>query len=186
MQNVSALLHSSTTDTQRADIEPTLLAYPEHLRALAITHGVVVRQLQPRQTYKDASPALRRLRIDVDAWPVPPAGLFIVEERTVLLRAATPMTIAHEFGHALDCALGGGVYLSGYDPAIRDAWNKARAYVTPYAASGLDEYFAESCRAFVGVNDAKSLWPVATRERLFSVDARLHAILDGIFAEEAA
>ena len=26
------------------------------------------------------------------------------------------MTVAHEFGHALDCALGGGVYLSGVDP----------------------------------------------------------------------
>jgi Mlc titration factor MtfA (ptsG expression regulator) len=52
------------------------------------------------------------------------------------------MTIAHEFAHALDCALGGAVYLSGVDPRIRRTFASATAFVTPYAASACDEYFA--------------------------------------------
>ena len=113
----------------------------------------------------ELSPALRRLGAGVDRWPIPPAGLFVVEERTIYLRSISPMTIAHEFAHALDCALGGGVYLSGVDPRIRRAFASATAFVTPYAASACDEYFAECMRAYVEVNDPHSLWPRATRER---------------------
>ena len=51
------------------------------------------------------------------------------------------MTVAHEFGHALDCALGGGVYRSGIDPELRRLYVEARTFVTPYAATGIDEYF---------------------------------------------
>jgi hypothetical protein len=88
------------------------------------------------------SGALRRLASGVDDWPVPPAGLFVVEARAVYLRSTSPMTVAHEFAHALDCALGGRVYLSSVDPRVRRAFRDARAFITPYAASGLDEYFA--------------------------------------------
>jgi len=42
---------------------------------------------------------LRRLASGVDDWPVPPAGLFVVEERTIYLRSTSPMTVAHEFAH---------------------------------------------------------------------------------------
>jgi len=49
--------------------------------------------------YCDVSPALQRLGVDVDAWPVPQAGLFVVEERTVFLRSRSPMTIGHEVAH---------------------------------------------------------------------------------------
>jgi hypothetical protein len=91
------------------------------------------------------------------------------------------MTIAHEFAHALDCALGGGVYLSGVDPRIRRAFASATAFVTPYAASACDEYFAECMRAFVEVNDPHSLWPRATRDRLWSVDPRMAAIVASLF-----
>ncbi len=125
---------------------------------------------------------MRRLGVDVDAWPVAPAGLFVVEERTVYLRSATPMTVAHEFAHGLDCALGGGVYRSGYDTAIRRAFARARAYVTPYAATGLDEYFAESLRAYVEVNDPHSPWPKATRTRLLALDEPMHEIVSDLFA----
>jgi hypothetical protein len=113
---------------------------------------------------------------------VPPAGLFVVEERTVYLRSTSPMTVAHEFAHALDCSLGGGVYLSGVDPRIRRAFRSARAFVTPYASSGLDEYFAECLRARVEVNDLHSPWPRATRERLREIDPAMATILESLFA----
>lgn len=92
------------------------------------------------------------------------------------------MTIAHEFAHGLDCALGDGVYRSGYDTTVRAAYARARSFVTPYAATGLDEYFAESVRAYVEINDPHSPWPAATRERLASVDPAIHAFLRQLFA----
>lgn len=139
--------------------------------------------LQERQKYVDASLALRRLAVNVDGWPIPPAGLFVVEERTVYLRSTSAMTVCHEAGHALDCALGGGFYLSGVDPRIRRAFSSATAFVTPYAASACDEYFAEAVRAWTGANDNPSLWPRATRERLQSVDPRMAEIVANLFAE---
>ena len=94
------------------------------------------------------------------------------------------MTVAHEFAHGLDCALGGGVYRSGYDGTIRRSFANARAFVTPYAATGLDEYFAECVRAFVEVNDARSAWPRATRERLRELDPPMCDYLKALFATE--
>ncbi len=96
------------------------------------------------------------------------------------------MTVAHEFAHALDCALGGGVYLSSVDPRIRRAFDGATAFVTPYAASGIDEYFAEALRAWVECNDPQSLWPRATRARLRSIDPRMAAIVASLFTHELA
>ncbi len=144
--------------------------------------GVNVVPLPRGARYRELSRALARLGIDVDAWPAPPAGLFVVEERTVYLRSRSPMTVTHEFGHALDCVLGGGVYRSGIDPVIRGCFTAARAFVTPYAATGLDEYFAEALRAYVEANDAASAWPPATRERLRSLDPALHAYVEELFA----
>jgi len=146
--------------------------------------AIRVHVLRDCDTYRAASPVLRRLGIDVDAWPAPPAGLFVVEERRVYLRAVGAMTVAHEFGHALDCALGGGTYRSTADPAIRRAYASARAFVTPYAASGIDEYFAEAMRAHVGANDPASPWPDATRERLRTVDPEIARIVGGLFRSE--
>jgi hypothetical protein len=120
----------------------------------------------------------------VDDWPAAPAGLFVVEERTVYLRSRSPMTVAHEFGHALDCALGGGVYRSGICPKVRKHFNAAREYVTPYAATGLDEYFAEAIRAYVEANDSVSLWPRATRARLRRIDPPMFAYVDRLFSVE--
>ncbi|GAC1573224.1 MAG: hypothetical protein NVS3B7_04350 [Candidatus Elarobacter sp.] len=138
------------------------------------------------QRYRDRSQTLRRLSAGIDEWPVPPAGLFVVEERTVYLRSTSVMTVAHEFAHALDCALGGGVYLSSVDPRIRRAFDRARAYVTPYAASGLDEYFAESMRAWIDANDPRSPWPRATRARLRAIDPPMATILERLFAYDLA
>lgn len=156
--------------------------------ALVYAHRSSVRVvlLRAGELYRGASPALARLGIDVDAWPAPPAGLFVVEERTLYLRSRSPMTVAHEFGHALDCALGGGVYRSSVDPRVRAFFANATAFVTPYAATGLDEYFAESLRAFVGVNDPASPWPRATPERLRRIDPAMHEYVDELFRSEFA
>ncbi len=179
---VSALL-VDTSECDRAVIADHLRAYPMPLLKRLVSVGCRVRPLLGAERYRDVSPALRRLGVDVDAWPVPPAGLFVVEERTVYLRSLSAMTIGHEVAHAIDCALGDGVYRSGFDPQIRSAFAAARAFVTPYAASGLDEYFAECVRAYADVlNDPDSPWPRATRERLRSCDPAMHAIVAEIFA----
>jgi hypothetical protein len=93
------------------------------------------------------------------------------------------MTWFHETQHLIDMTLGGGVYLSGIDPRIRRCFNSATAFVTPYAASACDEYFAESSRAYWGEhsNDAHSLWPRATRERLQQLDPAMFLIVQEIF-----
>ena len=166
----------------RAAIDAVLDRFGDGALRLAAAAKVRVVHLRHCEGYRDRSPALSRIANGVDAWPVPPAGLFVVEERAVYLRSPSPMTVAHEFAHALDCALGGGVYMSGIDPRIRRAFEGARAFVTPYAASALDEYFAESLRAWVEVNDAVSPWPRATRARLRAVDPAMVDILETLFA----
>jgi len=180
----AALLPSRVSARAARAISATLSRFGAGALLYAVAKGMRIVPLTPRRRYADVSTALRRLGVDVDAWPVPPAGLFVVEERTVYLRSASPMTVAHEFGHAIDCALGGGIYRSGYDPEIRAAFGAARSFVTPYAATGLDEYFAESLRAYVGVNDAHSPWPKATRKRLREIDPAMFDCLESLFATE--
>lgn len=169
---------------QAAAISAVLGRFGRGALALAHDAGTRIVALRSGERFDDRSGALRRLGAGVDQWPIPPAGLFVVEERTMYLRSTSPMTIAHEFAHALDCALGGGIYLSGVDPRIRRAFDGATAFVTPYAASGVDEYFAEALRAWVECNDPRSLWPRATRARLWSLDARIATIVAGLFANE--
>ncbi|MGP6190425.1 MAG: hypothetical protein ACLPSH_10175 [Vulcanimicrobiaceae bacterium] len=138
-----ARLFSCAPPTTMHEIfDATLQRYPRTIIELLVKNDTRIVPLLPAQRYQDASEALRRLGVDVDAWPVPPAGLFVVEERTMYVRSISPMTISHEAGHALDCALGGGVYYSGTNTRLRRAFANARAFVTPYSACGLDEYFA--------------------------------------------
>jgi hypothetical protein len=162
----------------------TLIRFGHGALAYAVRSRIRVVLLLPDELYREASPALARLGIDVDAWPAPPAGLFVVEERALFLRSRSPMTVAHEFGHALDCALGGGVYRSGIDPQVRALFANATSFVTPYAATGVDEYFAESLRAYVEVNDPASPWPRATRARLRHSDPGMHEFIEHLFAVE--
>lgn len=165
-------------------IVTTLVRFGMGPLAYALNARIRVVLLGTGESFAHGSPALTRLGIDVDAWPSPPAGLFVVEERTVYLRSRSPMTVAHEFAHALDCALGGGVYRSGVDPRVRTLFGNAPAFVTPYAATGIDEYFAESIRAYVEINDPASSWPRATRRRLLRVDPAMHDYVDRIFRTE--
>lgn len=166
------------------EIEATLRGFGERALRFAERAGIRIVPLEEGERYTIASAALRRLGIEIDDWPAPPAGLFVVEERTMYLRSCSRMTVAHEFAHALDCALGGGVYRSSVDPRIRRAYARARTFVTPYAASGIDEYFAESIRAYVGINDPSSLWPPATRARLLAVDPPIAHLIDDVFRRE--
>jgi hypothetical protein len=159
----------------------TLARFGADALRFAKRSGISVCALRTGERYRDRSPGLTRLGVDVDAWPAPPAGLFVVEERRVYLRSRSPMTVAHEFGHALDCALGGGVYRSGIDAHFRAIFSAARAFVTPYAATGIDEYFAEALRAYVEANDAASHWPRATRLRLRKIDPQLFEYVDRLF-----
>jgi hypothetical protein len=161
-----------------------LLRFGRGALAYAARNRIRVRLLRSGELYREASQALARLGIDVDAWPAPPAGLFVVEERALYLRSRSPMTVAHEFGHALDCALGGGVYRSGIDPQVRALFTNAVRFVTPYAATGVDEYFAESLRAYVEVNDPASPWPRATRARLRHADPGMHEFVELLFVRE--
>ncbi|HEY4434028.1 MAG TPA: hypothetical protein VGM99_06460 [Candidatus Cybelea sp.] len=175
-------------NVRRRPAEPvvvaTLLLFGQGALAYAVRRGIRILLLRPGELYRQASAALGRLGIDVDAWPAPPAGLFVVEERALYLRSRSPMTVAHEFGHALDCALGGGVYRSGIDPQVRALFANAHAFVTPYAATGVDEYFAESLRAYVEANDSASPWPRATRARLRHIDPGMHDYVEMLFEIE--
>jgi hypothetical protein len=165
-------------------ISATLERFGSGALRFALDRGTRVAPLHRGEKYAEASPALARLGIDVDAWPAPPAGLFVVEERTVYLRSRSAMTVAHEFGHALDCALGEGVYRSGIDPQIRRLFVDARRFVTPYAATGIDEYFAEALRAYVEANDPASHWPRATKARLEAIDPAMFEYVGRVFATE--
>jgi hypothetical protein len=171
---------------QAAAIAAVVHRFGTGARDLAEAAGTRIVALRAAERFGDRSGVLRRLGAGVDGWPIPPAGLFVVEERTIYLRSTSPMTVAHEFAHALDCALGGGIYLSAVDPRIRRAYDRATAFVTPYAASGVDEYFAEALRAWVECNDPHSLWPRATRARLRATDPRMAGIVASLFANELA
>jgi hypothetical protein len=166
------------------EVIETLLRFGRGALAYAARSRIRVLLLRGGELYREASQALTRLGIDVDAWPAPPAGLFVVEERALYLRSRSPMTVAHEFGHALDCALGGGVYRSGIDPQVRTLFANAVSFITPYAATGVDEYFAESLRAYVEANDSASPWPRATRARLRHGDPGMHEFIDRLFERE--
>lgn len=177
-------LIASERRSHAGTIAATLERFGSGALQFALDAGTRIAPLHRGETYAQASAALRRLAIDVDGWPAPPAGLFVVEERTVYLRSRSAMTIAHEFGHALDCALGGGIYRSSIDPELRRLYIEARAFVTPYAATGIDEYFAEALRAYVEVNDPASHWPRATKTRLRRIDPEVFEYVERLFRVE--
>lgn len=165
-----------------ATVADVLLRIPTHILNIAVRAGTKVYILAPKERYASASQELRTLGIDVDTWPAPPAGLFVVQEKTVYLRSISAMTIAHEFGHAVDAALGGGVYRSGTDQDIRRAYNDARSFVTPYAATGRDEFFAEAFRSMLSCNSAPSTWPNVSPERLKACNPDMFDIMQALFA----
>ena len=162
-----------------------LLAFGEPALRLAVAGGVRIALVPEGRAFAHYSDAVARLVPGIDAWPSPPAGLFVVEERRVLLRGrAMAMTAAHEFAHALDALLARKArsYHSYEDAALRDCFARASGFVNEYAASSLDEYFAESVRAYVEVNDARCMWLPLTRCRLQQRDPALFSIIEQLFA----
>ncbi len=132
--------------------------------------------------YGDASPYLAEQAPCLDKQ----AGVFVLNERTAYLRSHSPIAVAHEFGHALDCALGaGGRYRSVEDVAIRNAFRTARAFVTAYAATAVEEFFAESVRAFVGGNERRPTADMVSRALLRECSPEMDGIIEALFAEMA-
>jgi hypothetical protein len=141
--------------------------------------------LTSRQRFAQASPAIKRCMPGIDDLRSPPAGLFVVEERRLLLRQeALRMACAHEFAHALDAVLARRPrsYFSFESEELRFYFATATGFINEYAASSLDEYFAESVRAYVEVNDSQCTWLPVTRQDLYLRDPRMFALVERLFA----
>jgi hypothetical protein len=136
--------------------------------------------LKPGQEYCDVSPFMRA-RFIYDPWPHSPGGVFIPDEMTAYLRTVTPMSVAHEAMHMVDKVLGRHEYRSAHDSAIRNAYDTAWCYVTPYGACDVAEFWAEHARAWFGINNPESLWPTVSRERLLTVNPTMYAIVKETF-----
>lgn len=170
---------------QQAMIEAVLSRFPEHILSLMLEHGIKIVPLLEAEQYLHASAALQKRGINVDAWPIAPAGLFVCEERTLYLRNMEEITIGHEIGHAVDLCLGNGVYRSSYDVRIRRAFADTREFVNPYSATGLDEFMAEGIRHYYEFNSSTSPWPKATRQRLQERTPELFTIIEEFFTPPA-
>ncbi len=155
--------------------------------ALALVAGSDVRVIivPAGRAFSQCSRSLASLVPDIDRWQAPPAGLFVLEERLLLVRShALRMAAAHEFAHALDAVLATRPrsYFSFETQGVREAFASATGFVNEYAASGLDEYFAECVRAYVEVNDDRSSWLPLTRFDLAAKDARMFALIEHLFS----
>lgn len=194
MSNAMSLIVAGSLVDDRFNIGATAIEaltkivtlYPQPVLQYLANANVRVVPLGRDVRYDEASPELKRLGVDVDAWPAHPAGLFVVQERTVYLRSFSEMTVIHELGHACDLALGGDVYRSSTDPTLKEIFATATAFVTPYAATGKDEFVAEAFRAMLSANDAASFWPKVSPQRLKRVNPELYTWVEDAFAEMKA
>jgi hypothetical protein len=181
----SKLVRSMFVGVPPARIVRALGAFGQAALTKAVDAGVRISIVPDQRRYAEFSPAVARLVPSIDDWSAPPSGLFVVEERRVLLRSrAMAMTAAHEFAHALDAVLAQRPrsYFSYESEELRCCFATATGFVNEYAASGLDEYFAESVRAYLEINDARCAWLPLTRRDLFQRDRRMFALVDRLFA----
>ena len=172
-----------------AHIIRALGAFGERALSAAIAGGVRIAVVPSARRFADYSNAVARLVPGIDDWSAPPAGLFVVEERRVLLRdRAMKMTVAHEFAHALDAVLARRPrsYFSYESDELRHCFATAPGFVNEYAASGLDEYFAESVRAYLEVNDSRCAWLPLTRYDLKMRDPRMFDLVERTLCERLA
>jgi hypothetical protein len=165
--------------------------YPKAVRQILSDNGTKVHILGRSQQFSEVSPILKQYAGDPRVESA--AGLFVPAEGVVYLKASTAnskVTVIHELGHALDAALGGGKqYFSFKDSGIlrefAEAKKKGRdGFVTPYAGTGLDEFFAESVRAYCEVNDPNFTgpnWPKVSREILKEKNPHMHDVLKKVF-----
>ncbi len=146
--------------------------------------GTTIALVPPGEQFASFSSSVARCAPAIDQWASPPSGLFVVDERRILLRPhALRMTAAHEFAHALDATLARKKrsYFSYESEELRYYFATATGYVNEYAASSLDEYFAESVRAYVEVNDERCAWLPLTRQDLYLRDPRMFALIERLF-----
>lgn len=127
--------------------------------SLFAEENCTMRPVENRERYDAASPSLKRLGIDVDAWPCPHAGLSVDKKRTLYFRLRTRLTVVHEIGHAFDCARGNDVYRSGCEAEFRASFTSATRFVSTCAARGTDEDLAEVFHNMCSANDPSSHWP---------------------------
>ncbi len=174
---------SASPDQLRA-ISDVISSLPIEFLEIMQEGGTQFRPLGKGEKYVDASAELQKLGIDVDRWPTAPSGLFVVSEQTVYLRSVEPMAVAHEAFHALDASLGKGQYISSTDPLIRSEFRNAVSFVTPYAATGIDEFVAEAGRAYLGINSPNSPWPAVSPERLRETSPGMSAFFDDVISRQ--
>jgi len=168
-----------------ASLVCALSAFGDAALRAAIAGGVRIAIVPEARRYAEFSPLVAGRVPGIDDWSAPPAGLFVVEERTILLRNHTMgMTAAHEFAHALDAVMAKRPrsYYSYESEELRGYFATASGFVNEYAASGLDEFFAESMRAYLEVNDARCAWLPLTRQDLFLRDPRMFKLVERLFS----
>jgi len=161
-----------------------LACYGEAALSAGVAAGVSIAMVPEGQAFASFSSSVARCAPAIDQWPSPPSGLFVVEEKRILLRERSlRMTGAHEFAHAIDALLARKKrsYFSYESEELRYYFSTATAFVNEYAASSLDEYFAESMRAYVEVNDERCAWLPLTRQDLYLRDARMFALIERLF-----
>ena len=162
-----------------------LAAFGEKALAAAVAGGVHISIVPERKRYSEVSRAVARLVPGIDDWSAPPSGLFVVEEKRILLRdRALTMTVAHEFAHALDAVLAkkSRSYFSYESDELRRCFATTAGFVNEYAASALDEYFAESVRAYLEVNDSHCAWLPLTRFELKTRDPKMFDLVERTLA----
>jgi hypothetical protein len=182
---VSAMLHGAAP-TMLVD---ALASYGELALRQAVAAGVSIALVPEGQAFASFSSSVARCAPAIDEWPSPPSGLFVVDERRILLRARSlRMTAAHEFAHAIDALLARKKrsYFSYESEELRYYFATATGFVNEYAASSLDEYFAESMRAYVEVNDERCAWLPLTRQDLYLRDPRMFALIERLFRSNLA
>jgi len=183
------MLQSGPSDARLRVARTLTSAVPEPLLRYLEGARTIIRVLHPGERFIDVSASIEVAQANVDRWPIPPAGLFVVAERTLYLRLVTSMTIGHEIFHALDSALGAnGRYLSATDARIRGAFDMACArgrFLTPYAAGAVEEYFAEAGRAMVGLNDDDAPWRPVSERVLRKIDPTMYRIMLELFERAA-
>ncbi len=179
---ISALIADTNAETQGLVTE-TLQRVGAPLLTRMAERGIRICTLAEGEPFSARSPWVGEFAPQLDTWPHPPAGLFVVAEATVYLRVVSSMTTAHELGHAMDFALGDNGYMSNHHPGIRRAFAQATRWLTPYAATRIDEYVAEAFRAYIECNDLASPWPRVTRQRLADIDPAMYEIIAHIFEE---
>ncbi|HET9342954.1 MAG TPA: hypothetical protein VFO25_08585 [Candidatus Eremiobacteraceae bacterium] len=167
-----------------AKIVKALSAFGENALAAAVAGDVHISIVPERKRYAEFSRAVARLVPGIDDWSAPPSGLFVVEEKRILLRdRAMTMTVAHEFAHALDAVLAKKPrsYFSYESEELRRCFATTAGFVNEYAASALDEYFAESVRAYLEINDSHCAWLPLTRFDLKARDPKMFALIEKVF-----